>query len=234
MAEERIVIERQFGVEREQPAIGGSNKRIDLDERSVSVEERLIKIGKKLHGGIDLLRIKPECKSHLARLKRFQTHARIDVLLQNGIGSLRSHLFDIHSAGGRCHEHGLASGAVHQNSQIQFLLDRQGFFNQQPPHDASFGTGLVRNQSHAQHLFGNVPGLVGRLGDLYPSALAASAGMNLRFDHYPGRPGAKQCFSRSVRFFARGGHRSPWHGHTVLLENSFSLVLVDFHNSFVS
>ena len=89
--------------------------------------------------------VKSQLESHLARLKRLQAHAGVDVLLQNGIGILRGHLLDLHSARRRGHEYRLAFRAVDQNPQVQFFFDGQSFFDQQPPHDAAFGAGLMRD-----------------------------------------------------------------------------------------
>jgi len=82
----------------------------------------------------------------------------------------------------------------------------------------------------AQHFFGEVPGFIGGLRNLHSSALAAAAGMDLRFDDDSGRPGAEQFFGRRIGFFARGRHRPAGHSYSILLENAFSLILMDFHN----
>ena len=184
MAEQRVVVEVDLGVEREQPPVGRRDKRIDLEQRSVRIEERLVEAGQKLHRGIDLLRAQPQLERDLARLKRLEAHARIDVLLQNRIRIFRRDLLNLHPARRRRHEHRLALGAVHQNSQVEFLLDGQRLFDQQPPHDATFRPGLVRHQLHAQHFGREIAGLVHRLGDLHAAALAAAAGMNLRLHHH--------------------------------------------------
>src|SRR5258706_14467299 len=112
MAEQRVVVEGKLGVEREKAAIGSGDERIDLEQGSVGVEKRLVEVGQKLHREVDLLGIESKPESHLARLKRLQPHAGIDVLFQNSVGILRSDLLDIHSAGGRGHEHWLAFGTV--------------------------------------------------------------------------------------------------------------------------
>ena len=125
---------------------------------------------------------------------------------------------------------GLPSRAVDQNSQIKFFLDRQRLFNQQPAHDAALGAGLMRHQLHAQHLVGEIARLAHRLGDLHAAAFAASAGMNLRLDHHAGRAGVEQFSGRGLGFFPRSRHRPARHGHTILLKNSFCLVLMNFHN----
>src|SRR6266849_6616536 len=98
MAKKSVVIEGQFGVECKQAAIGRGDERINLEEGSVGIEKRLVKVREKLHRGIDLPGAQPQLESHLARLKRFQAHARIDMLLQNGIWIFRGHLLYIHPA----------------------------------------------------------------------------------------------------------------------------------------
>ena len=106
------------------------------------------------------------------------------MLLQNRVRIFRSDLLDLHPACRRRHEDGLALGAVDQNAQVQFLLDGQRLFDEQAAHDAALGPGLMRHQFHAQHFGGEVAGFVHRFGDLHPTALAATAGVNLRLDHH--------------------------------------------------
>ena len=55
MPEQRVIVEIDLRIEREQPPIGRRNKRIDLHQRSIGVEERLIQAGQELHRMIDLL-----------------------------------------------------------------------------------------------------------------------------------------------------------------------------------
>ena len=42
--------------------------------------------------------------------------------------------------------------AIEHDAEVQFLLDRQRLFDQQPLHQAAFGPGLVRDQRHAENL----------------------------------------------------------------------------------
>ena len=104
---------------------------IDLDQRSVGFEKCLVQAGQKLHGGIDLLAAQSEHEGDLARLEGFESHAGIDVLLENCFGSFGGDLLDIHATGSRRHENRLAFGAIDQDSEIKFFFDRQGFFDQQ-------------------------------------------------------------------------------------------------------
>src|SRR4029077_8993539 len=54
--------------------------------------------------------------------------------------------------------------------------------------------------------------------------------MNLSLDYHAAGAGAEQFPSGGFGFFARSRHGTARHGHTILLKNSFSLILVDFHN----
>ena len=51
--------------------------------------------------------------------------------------------------------------AIEHDAEIEFALDGQRLFDQQALHDAAFGTGLVRDQRHAEHLFGDLDGFGG-------------------------------------------------------------------------
>ena len=48
MPEERVVVEGHLGVEREQVAAGGDDQRIDLDERRVGADERVVDAPREL------------------------------------------------------------------------------------------------------------------------------------------------------------------------------------------
>src|ERR1035437_1708656 len=97
MAEERVIVKGQLGVEREQPSVRTTDEGIDLHQRSVRFQERAIKTGQKLDRRTDLRRLQAQRKRDLARLERLQAHARIDVLLQNLFGCLGGDLLDLHA-----------------------------------------------------------------------------------------------------------------------------------------
>ena len=158
----------------------------------------------------------------LARLKRFQAHARIDVFLENGSRILRRDLLDFHSARRRRHEHRPGLGAINHDSQIKFFLDRQSFFDQQPPHHAAFGPGLMRHQRHAQDFARQLGGFLDRLGDLHAAALAAPAGMDLGLDHNARGAGVEKLLGCGFRRFRGLGHFSARHRDAILLQDSLA------------
>ncbi len=85
MAEEGVVVEGHLGIKRKQAAVFATDERIDFHQRSVGLRERLVEASHKLHRGIDLRRLQPQRKRELARLKRLEPHAGVDVFLANGI-----------------------------------------------------------------------------------------------------------------------------------------------------
>ena len=100
------------------------------------------------------------------------------------------------------------------------------FFDQQALHDAAFGAGLVGDQRHAQDLFGERRAASSAvLRDLDAAALAASAGVNLRFDHDAAAEllGGRFGFVHGVRHFAAR------HGNAVSGQQGLGLVFVNFH-----
>ncbi len=93
----------------------------------------------------------------------------------------------------------------------------------------ALGTGLMRDQLHAQHLVGEIGSFFRRLGDLHAAAFAAASGMNLRFHDDAGGAIAEQSARRVMRLFAALHHLSSRHGNAVLRQDGLSLVLMYFH-----
>ena len=77
---------------------------------------------------------------------------------------------------------GAGRRAVDHDAQVQLALDLQPLLDEHAADLLAFRAGLVRDQRHADHLLGELLGLVGRLGQLDAAALAAAAGVNLRLD----------------------------------------------------
>jgi hypothetical protein len=159
-----------------------------------------------------------------------QPRARIDVLLQNLFRRLRCDLLDIHAACRRRHEYRLAVPAIHQNPDVQLALDRQRLFDQQPSHDASLGPRLVGDQRHAQHLRRKFAHDCHRIRNLHAAALASATRMNLRLHYHARCARAQQVFRDRLRLVARLGHLPARHCDSILLQDCFRLVLMNFHN----
>ncbi len=64
---------------------------------------------------------------------------------------------------------------------------------------------------------------------LHAAALAAAAGVNLRLHHDAASALGQQLARHCVRFFKRVGHLALRHSDTILRQDFFCLILVNFH-----
>jgi hypothetical protein len=170
-----------------------------------------------------------ELECQLARLVALQADRRIDVLLEDLVGRIVRDLFDIHAAMLRGHEHHLGRRTVQHQAEIEFAVDGRTGFNQQALHLLPGGAGLVRDELHTQNLLGILVGLFDGLGQLDAAALAATAGVDLRFDDDDRVASREQRLGGVVGLFDGGGHLAAGHGDAVFAEDFLGLVLVDFH-----
>src|SRR5260370_40660763 len=90
----------------------------------------------------------------------------------------------------------------------------------------------MRPQFHPKHLASFFSRVFHRFGDLYSAALSTSTGVDLRLHHNSRRAGTQNVHRRRLSFFARRRHHAARHGDAILLKNSFSLILMNFHNDF--
>ena len=230
VAEHGVIVDRYLRIERNQATVFRRDQGIDFEHGTVALGKRPVQALHELDGGADLRPFQPQGKCQLARLIRSHSGG-FDVFPQNRVGILFRHLLDFHTARSGHHDHGLAFGAVHQNRKIQFAVDGQGLFNEQPPHYAAFGSGLVRDQRHAENLPGQLAGFLGGLGNLDAAALAAASGVNLRFDDRATGTARQQLLGNRLRLFRRRSHFSLRHGDAILPQNRLALILVNFHGT---
>jgi hypothetical protein len=151
----------------------------------------------------------PECQ--LARLERNDTRARVDVLAEDLFRFLRRDFLDVHSTGGTGDDDRARRRTIDDDAQIELAFDLESFFDQDASDFSAFRSGLVRDERHAEHLLGELLGLVGGLGDLDAAALATPAGMDLRLDD--GNVAA-QTFGDRTGFLGGEGHFAARNGHT--------------------
>ena len=125
---------------------------------------------------------KPEAERDLARLKRLQTHCRVNRFAQDGVRVLLGNFFDLHAPRGAGHEGGAAARAVHEQAEVEFALDVEALLDEQPADNSPAGAGLRRDQLHAQHPGGDVRRFLGGARQFDAAGFAAPARVNLRFD----------------------------------------------------
>ena len=121
---------------------------------------------------------------------------------------------------------GRAGRAIENDAEIQLALHLQPFFNQHAADDASFGTGLVGDERHANHRARQLFRVLRRPRELDTTALATAARVDLRLhDDHAGA----EALGDVDGIGGRERHLAAGHGHAVARKDRFRLVLVDFH-----
>src|SRR5262245_14537311 len=184
VAVERVVVKIDLCVQRVKLAVFGQQEGVNLEERGVHFDERPIEREHELGGLAYQLRRQAQAEGQIARLERLHADGRIDVFLQYLFGRLGRDFLNVHAACGRGHEDQLRHRAVEQQSQIKLLFNFQPLFDEQRTHGAAFWTGLMRDQIHSDHLFGQVVNIFRRAREFDAAALTAPAGVDLRFDDH--------------------------------------------------
>ena len=91
--------------------------------------------------------------------------------------------FNLHAAFGTGHQGYTLRDAIDDHADIQLFADVGALLHQQPLHQPSLRTGLMRHQSHAKDVGCVCMHLVERLRHFDAAAFAAAAGMDLRLDY---------------------------------------------------
>src|SRR6185436_3849360 len=133
--------------------------------------------------------------------------------------------FDVHATRGRSHENRPASLPIDNNSQIKFATNVESFFDKNLLDFAALGTGLRRDESHSDHLAGEIGSFIGSLRQLDAAAFSSSTGVNLRLHDNS----AAEFVRNRAGFFLGISHFAPRNSHAITRKNFLPLVLVYFH-----
>ena len=137
------------------------------------------------------------------------------------------HLLDLHAALFGRHHHRHADAAVERDAEVELLIDVERFLDENLADFASLGAGLVRDQRHADHLLRQFRGFIGVLGEFHAAALAAAAGMDLRFHD----DASAQLLRRGARVISVIRDDAARRRNAVAAQDFFGLILVDFHRA---
>jgi len=226
VTEEGVLVKVDFGVEAEQVSRSGQHQWVDLEQGAVGIDKRLVEVHQQWHRLLDLGDGKAELEGYFAGLKSGQSDDRIDRFEEKFFGSLGRDFLDVHTALGRRHQGDHVGGAVDQERDVEFVGDVTASFAQDSFDDLAFWSGLVGDQSHAEHFAGILFDLISRLGNLDAAALAASAGMNLCLDCVRAVAEALGPVAGRV---AVVDDVSFWKRNPEVPQNCLGLVLVNIH-----
>ncbi len=85
----------------------------------------------------------------------------------------------------------------------------------------------MSDQRHAEHFVGDGDSFLGVMGNIDSAAFAASAGVNLRLHHHAAGDG----FRGRLGFGGGTGHLAARHRYIEVGQDSFGLVLMNFHGN---
>jgi len=123
----------------------------------------------------------------------------------------------------------LAARAVHDCTQVEFLVDIGSRLNQDLADRLAIGIGLVGHQPLVQPLLGERTRLVFAAYQLDTTGLAATTGMDLSLDHPLGAPDLVTGFGGLLRAVYRVAFR---HRQSIFCKQLLTLVLVKIHASY--
>ena len=226
VAEQRIAVEVEFGIQRRDGALAVAVERIDFHQRGV----RLHVASVELAAHVDKLRPRIWRHAHALRqlfaLRLGQALLPVDKNLGNFLGLRARHFFDVHAARLRGNQRHFLRQTVGNARQVVLLLNIRAFFNIQAAYFLAPGPGLRGHQLHAQHLARKLLHLVDRARHFHAAALATPTGMDLGLDD-PHRPTE---FLRGLYGLLNGKGRNPArHRYAEFAQNILTLVLMNFH-----
>ena len=212
------------------------DQRVDLEKAHVLLDEGPVELADEIAGLLGEVARQAERPRHGAAVMGLDAGGRID---REGVDLLRrvvGDLLDIHAAFGRDDEGDAARRAVDQRREIELGGDVGAFLDIEPADLLAGLAGLGRDERLAEHLADEGLDLVDRAGEAHAAlvagvlllelALAAAAGVDLRFHH----PQRSAEFLGGVLGLVGGEHRlAAGHRHPEFLQDRLTLVFVDVH-----
>ncbi len=239
VAEERVVVEIDLGVERDHVARAGHDERIDLDDRGVQCGEGLVHGEQELGRALDLLAFEAEREGEAAGVEPLHAARRVDREAHDLLRVLRRHFLDVHAALGRRHRRDAAALPVDQHAGIELALDVAAVLDIDALHLAALGAGLLGDEHAAEHLGGfggrfrrrlHEPHAALAAGIVLEAAGAAPAGVDLRLHHID-RAGERG--GDLLGLLRRVGDAALRHRDAEFLKERLRLVLVNIHGGAV-
>ncbi len=150
VAEERVVVEVDLGVERDHIAGAGDDQRVDLDHRGVERGEGAIHAEHELVAACDLIALEAETEGEPAGVEALHAGGGIDRGAQDFLGVTGGHLLDLHAAFGRGHDGDARGLAVEEHAEIELALDVAALLDIDALHLAPLGPGLAASPARGR------------------------------------------------------------------------------------
>ena len=182
LAEDRVGIDVELGVERHELAALGDDERIDFEQRGIALEVDAIQ---RHEDGLELAHLRAleaEAEGELAALVGLQAGGGIDVHAQDFLGRMFGDFFDVHAARFGGDDRDAAALAIQRERQVDLAFDVRTRLDVHRLDGQPFRTGLFGDQPLTEHVGrGRAHGVeIARQFDA--ARLAASAGMDLGLD----------------------------------------------------
>ena len=223
VAVEGVVIDADFGIQRQQFAIAGDDERVDFDHRQVFVGKEVIEALQQGGELADLFFVQPHGKAEAAADVGEVARRRIDADAVDFFRAFFRDFFDVHAAFGAGDEGNAAAGAINHGGDVEFVSDIQSFFDEYHVDGQANFARLLGFQGVANHLAGVGAHFVQAFRDFDAACLAAPARVDLCLDD----PDAAAQFLRGGDGFVGVFRQDAARGiHTVCAEERFRLILM--------
>ena len=226
LAIQRVVVEAHLGVEREHVVIARDDERIDLEQRRIRRDERVV------HGTHEACGLghgapgESETVCQAPCLVGSQPQSWMNRLLEDQFRRLSRNGFDLDAALPTGHHDRPTRRTVEHEAEIELVDDVEPLLDERARDAPPGRPGLMCDQLHADDLGGQPLGFIGVGCQLDAAALASTARVNLRLDD----DRATAQASRGIASLFRGErHFAFRHWHSTVSENRFGLVLVNLH-----
>ena len=218
VAEEGVVIEGHFRIERHPGAVAGEDERVDFGEGGIFGHIRLVEVLGDRGEAVHLVGRDTQLKRQLPGLVGMKPEARIGIEFDDLLRRVARHFLNVDTALGARHDQDLAIIAIENHAEVVLGGDRRAFGDEHLVHGMAAD---VHPENGPRRAFG----LFRRLGEFDAARLAATAGVHLGLD---GDNGSE--LSRDIRSLLRGRcHLAGVHRHAVAVENLRRLILMNIH-----
>ena len=226
LPEERVVVEGELGVEREEPALLGHRERVDLELERVGLDEAAVETAKDGHGLREERAREPEGRGELAALEVLEADGGIDRLPHDRLGSEVGDPLDLDASERRSDQRDALCGPVDDERDVELSVDPGGPLDEDAADEDAFGARLRGHEPGLEQLAGGLLDLGRRSRRADAAGLASTSCVHLRLDDpavAAERAGGVAGLLGSSRH-AAARNRDPVGG-----KERLRLVLVDVH-----